>query len=568
MNDNQELLKNQIPTTINLNKYTIKPNKKSMKELCIPKKFKLQISQRFLAEFFKKSDLKGILVYHKIGAGKTCTAINMAEALKKKMNIMVVLPAALIGSFRGELRSECPGDEYISSNDRKRLLKLNPSDNTFKNLIKKSDNKINKFYTIYSYHKFVDLAKNNKIKLKNTLLIIDEVQNMISETGSFHKNLKKIIDNSDDNTRIILLSATPMFDKPVEIAMTLNLLKPENPIVISNNFNQKYLSIKRNREGVYYKAKNLKLFKKKIGGMISYYRGAPPQTFPEEIFKVVRCRMQDFQYKSYLTAMSSEENFIRGSFRNVDILKMPNNFFIGPRILSNIAFPNKSIGSVGFSSFEGESLQLQNLKEYSIKFYKILKKIKKSEGPVFVYSNFKDIGGLRSFVQVLEAHGYSNYKTHGEGSKRFAIWSGDEPHEVKEEIKFIFNKKENNNGSRLQIMLGSPSIKEGVSLLRVEQVHILEPYWNISRLKQIIGRALRYCSHKDLPKRRRFVEVFLYLSTYPKEKTIDEYIWNLAKKKNRLISSFENALKEKAIDCEIFYEGNNYPDEEQIKCDI
>ena len=101
-------------------------------------------------------------------------------------------------------------------------------------------------------------------------------------------------------------------------------------------------------------------------------------------------------------------------------------------------------------------------------------------------------------------------------------------------------------------MLGSLSIKEGVSLLRVEQVHILEPYWNISRLKQIIGRAIRYCSHKDLPKRRRFVEVFLYLSTYPKEKTIDEYIWNLAKKKNKLITSFEDALKEKAIDWRYF----------------
>ena len=71
--------------------------------------------------------------------------------------------------------------------------------------------------------------------------------------------------------------------------------------------------------------------------------------------------------------MSSEENFIRGSFRNVDILKMPNNFFIGPRILSNIAFPNKSIGIVGFSSFKDENLQMQNVKEFSIKFYKIFK---------------------------------------------------------------------------------------------------------------------------------------------------------------------------------------------------
>ena len=47
-------------------------------------------------------------------------------------------------------------------------------------------------------------------------------------------------------------------------------------------------------------------------------------------------------------------------------------------------------------------------------------------------------------------------------------------------------------------MLGSPSIKEGVSLLRTEQVHILEPYWNISRMLQIIGRAIRFVHIKML----------------------------------------------------------------------
>ena len=117
-------------------------------------------------------------------------------------------------------------------------------------------------------------------------------------------------------------------------------------------------------------------------------------------------------------------------------------------------------------------------------------------------------------------------------------------------------------------MLGSPSIKEGVTLLRVEQVHILEPYWNFSRMKQIIGRAIRFCSHKDLAKNRRFVDVFLYLATYDDVETIDEYIWNLAKKKQKIIQEFENTLKRKAIDCEIFFEGNNYPDEEPIECKI
>ena len=102
--------------------------------------------------------------------------------------------------------------------------------------------------------------------------------------------------------------------------------------------------------------------------------------------------------------------------------------------------------------------------------------------------------------------------------------------------------------------MGTPSIKEGISLLRVQQVHIIEPYWNMSRILQIIGRAVRFCSHKDMPKHKRLVEIYLYLATYSNEKTIDEYIWSLAKKKHKLISQFEHILKETAFDCQIFLE--------------
>lgn len=550
------------------NKYKIKSNKQTMKEICIPKKFKLQPSQKFLGEFFKESKLRGILIYHKIGAGKTCTAITIAETFKKNTNILVVLPAALIGNFKQELITECPGDEYISKVNRDKIKKLDPSTKEYNKIIEASYKKIDKFYTIYSYHKFVQLIQKKKINLVNTLLIIDEIQNMISETGIFYKSLKKVIDSSDDKTRIILLSATPMFDRPVEIALTLNLIKKDNYIPIGNNFNKEFLSIRENKDGIYYNGKNFKKFRKLIGNLVSYYRGAPPQAFPVENFKVIRCKMSNFQYKSYLTAMSSENNFIRGSFKSVDILKMPNNFFIGPRILSNVAFPNKSVGLTGFSSFKDDHLKLQNVKDFSIKIYKMYKLIKKSVGPIFIYSNFKDFGGIRTILNFLDYHGYKNYKNSGGGKKRYCVWTGDEKHHIKEQIKNAFNMYKNKDGSQIKIILGSPSIKEGVSLLRVDQVHIFEPYWNMSRLKQIIGRAIRFCSHKDLPKERRKVDIFLYISTYPDERTIDEYIWSLAKKKHKLISQFENTLKEKAFDCEIFYEGNNYKDEEQLVCDI
>ena len=61
----------------------------------------------------------------------------------------------------------------------------------YEELCTNPNSEIDKFYKIHSYHKFTELVKDNKIRLKNTLLIVDEVQNMISEDGTFYKNLKK-----------------------------------------------------------------------------------------------------------------------------------------------------------------------------------------------------------------------------------------------------------------------------------------------------------------------------------------------------------------------------------------
>jgi superfamily II DNA or RNA helicase len=550
----------------NFSKYKLKKSKESMKELCLPKHFALQPQQKFLRDYFgSRYSNNGLLIYHKIGAGKTCTAVAIAEKLKKRMNVVVVVPAALIGNFRDELRSKCADNEYISDSQRELLKNLTPKNKLFKKIMDESNNKINKFYKIYSYHKFIELCEKNKIKLRNTLLVIDEVQNMVSESGNFYKNLKNIIDKSDDKTKIVLLSATPMFDKPLELALTLNLLKLKKEIEIGNEFNNKYLKRHRIKNEIHYKLDNKEELQEFMKGYISYYRGANPNAFPKQIFKTVNCKMEPFQYKSYLTSLSTEE-YMKGSFRDADILDLPNNFLLGPRIISNISFPNKGIGAKGFTSFKGSCLKTTNMKKYSKKFYKIYNKIKKSSGPIFIYSNFKDYGGIKSMITFLEHHGYKNYKVNGEGNKRFALWTGDERLSMKEEIKFTFNKKENFNGSKIKILLGTPSIKEGVSLLRVEQVHILEPYWNMSRLLQIIGRAIRFCSHKDLPSSKRQVEVFLYLATYPGVETVDQKIWSMAKRKHILIEQFETVMKEVAIDCKLFYNKNVYKDDKPIKC--
>jgi superfamily II DNA or RNA helicase len=556
-------------------RYTIPKRRKTLEQICFPKSFQLQIPQEFLAKYIGiNTPYKGILIFHRIGAGKTCTAVQIGEAWKNYRKIVVVVPASLIGNFRTELRSQCAGNAYLTARERDKLQMIHPSSDEYKAIIKKSNDRINKYYDIYSYNKFIEKAEEGRMYLRNSILIIDEVQNMISEDGKYYNVLYDTVQNAPHNLRTVLLSATPMFDKPVEIALTMNILRIPFELPTGKEFENMFVKATKNtRTGkVYYKAKNLDVFKERIRGYVSYFRGAPPYAFPDSTIRYVKCEMSDFQYTSYLTVQASEEK--KGKkrrFRTGDIINLPNNFYIGTRIISNIAFPNKGINEEGYESLKNRHIKLENLENYSIKFYKIITKIQRAWGPVFIYSNFKEYGGIRSLVKVLEAQGYVNYVTHGEGRKRFAVWTGDEKHEVREEIKAVYNQSKNYNGSKLKIILGSPSIKEGVSLLRCQQVHILEPYWNMSRLEQIIGRAIRYCSHKDLPEEKRNVKVFIYIATHSdEEETIDEYIMKLALKKNKLIQEFEKALKEVAIDCTLFKNANVYKDEgeENLICEV
>jgi len=561
--------------------YKIPKKRKTFEEICFPKEYKLQVPQKFLSKYINPdTPYKGILVFHRIGAGKTCTAVRIGEEWKKKRKIIVVTPASLKGNFRDELRSPCTGNEYLTKVEKKKLDQLHPSSDEYNAIIKISDKRIDKHYEIYSYNKFVDLYKNKEINLKNKVLIVDEIQNMVSEHGKYYKILYEAIHKAPETLRVILLSATPIFDKPVEIALTMNLLRIPVQFPTGNNFDRIFVkSIKKNDGQITHRANNLDMFKDMIKGYVSYYRGAPPYAFPESIIKYVKCEMSSFQYRSYITVLQSEEKKLGKSimrrqkgFQDGQIKQLPNNFFIGTRIISNISFPNKNIGEDGFNSFKGKSLKLENLKNYSIKFYKIMIKINRlTNGTAFIYSNFKGKGGLASLIRVLEYNGYKNYAEHGEGKKRFAIWSGDEKVEYKNEVKAVFNHSSNYSGNKIKIILGSSSMKEGVSLKRVQQVHILEPYWNWSRMSQVIGRAVRYCSHKDMDIEKRIVKVYIYMSVHPNEyETVDQYIKNMAADKNKLIDQFAMAMKEAAVDCNLFKNGNVYQDmgEKDIVCDL
>ncbi len=541
-------------------KYKIK-KLKSFDEYCFNKSTNqnLQLSQLFVKEFISNNTpYKSLLLNHGLGSGKTCAAISITENFIRKKNIILVTQSSLLGNYYKELIfPSCVGYNYITKKEYDDIQKLNPSSKEYNNIIDEVYERINKIYTIISYNKFVSQIKNREINnkiLKNSIIVIDEVQNVVSEKGSFYKIIKNMIDNSPNELKIILLSATPIFDKPIELALTFNLLKPKEELPI-DEFNKLFLSFDKKKQ---YKLINENLLKEKLIGYISYYKGAPDYTYPERKNKIIKCPMSEYQYSCYNTV----ENSDGGIANSNDIFKLPNNFLLGLRMISNIAFPNKKANQTGFDMLSNTNMKLENLNKYSSKMYELINKLLNKPRLHFVYSNFRKFGGLQTIIKILESYGYKDFLTHGSGKMRYAIWSGDESLKNKELIKNIFNNKDNYNGSYIKIILGSPAIKEGVSLLRVKYVHVLEPYWNMSRYEQVIGRAIRFCSHKDLSKDKRIVKVFLYLATIPdkikkKIKLVDEHIYDMAIQKQIIISQFEDIIKKSAIDYYLFNKANN-----------
>jgi hypothetical protein len=237
----------------------------------------------------------------------------------------------------------------------------------------------------------------------------------------------------------------------------------------------------------------------------------------------------------------------------------------------------KSIGSFDAVLDEAE--------KWSLKFAKIVRLIYKTPGPVFIYTRY--VGhGILGIVSILNALGW-NFLNSAGGERSYAVWSPGalsslglidglisiEPNQQDSYIKrmkSIFNSPENKDGSLCKVLISN--VVEGISLRRVTQVHVCEPWWNMSEMEQIVARAIRFCSHSDIPD--KYVDVYYHasaLKSYPKKDphiakfagnsslswlTINQQMYLTAIRKQTLNNQFEQAMKESAIDCTLNKYGN------------
>jgi len=239
--------------------------------------FTLLTHQKVVRDYLNiHSPYRGLLLYHGLGSGKTCSSIAIAEGLKTDKQIIVMTPASLRMNYLQELKS-C-GDllykvnQYwefvpITKDSNKSLIDtlsnvLNLSQDYIKkhggawlvNIKKKSnftqltapqkkslDLQINEMIT--HRYRFInynglrkshlrDLTQNGNINpFDNKVIIIDEAHNFVSRIVNKLTNPDSLSMHLYDyllaaeNCRIVFLSGTPIINYPNEVGILFNILR-------------------------------------------------------------------------------------------------------------------------------------------------------------------------------------------------------------------------------------------------------------------------------------------------------------------------------------------------------
>jgi hypothetical protein len=519
--------------------------------------------EKYVEKYYKVDDIiDRLLIYHGIGTGKTRTSIIIAEKIMKinsKMKAIIILPARLKTNYIDELipiicakytkELKRYNDHKISTSDKKKLL------NFFDSIISKK-------YSIYSYEHIINLfKKSSNIKktleelTKNKIMIIDEFHNLISngikENTINEINLRNklplkptliralimryISRFADKSCKMFFLTATPVFDNYLQFIELVKLLniKPIDD-------------------------KNLKSFKNiipYIKGKISYYSLDDKKDFPVVEYmpeKIPLSKEQDRKMFKYQNDNTSQDN---------------ETFLLKQRQVA--------ISVYGFDKID---LVLSDLKEYAPKLKRLFNYLaNKADGKHLVYSNFITYC-LHIIKKYLDNNGWINYADPNKSSdyksyKTYVLWDATLSDYDKQNIKSILNSKKNMDGKIIKVVLGSPSIKEGISFKHIQHFHQIDPVWNISAKQQIEGRCIRYKSHDDIPLKHKYLKrkviIHNYISVPNKDskikKTCDQMIYDdIMPKKEVIINKILKILQKIAIDYYLYKKLSTSPKSSEI----
>jgi superfamily II DNA or RNA helicase len=290
---------------------------------------------------------------------------------------------------------------------------------------------------------------------------------------------------------------------------------------------------------------------------------------------------------------SAFDEFMDAEDEDEDDLKNPLSTIVGKRglnaVMNYVDESNRKIPMRYNFNYKPEVLekygrifQRDQLPKYSSKIADICDSVLNSTGIVLIYSQYID-GGVVPIALALEEMGFTRFGS-AEYTKPLFESPPVEPLDAKTmkprsqlaagakfsqakyvmitgrkefspqnaaDVKHVIGN-ENKNGEYVKVILISKAGSEGLDFKNIRQVHILEPWYNMNRIEQIIGRGVRNMSHCSLPFTNRNVEIYLHgtlQNQYKDEECADLYVYRLAEKKAVQIGRVTRLMKEVAVDC-------------------
>lgn len=305
-------------------------------------KYELMPHQNFVRNFLSiNTPYNSLLLYHMLGTGKTCSAIGVAEEMRTYMQqlglqkkIILVASPNVQNNFRKELFDErklidingvwsiertCVGNAML-----KEINPMNLKGLTRSHIIHQIQSLINQYYTFMGYIEFANymtkimnvgetdtVEKRRELKIQNIreafdnqLIIIDEVHNIGMTDNNANKRTGMIlyeIAKYSQSMRLLLLSATPMYNSPTEIVWLANLLNvndnrdtisvsdvfdKDGRFLTSGNPRKNNTKDKRNKKDNKEKENEFgrELLRRKLIGYVSFVRGENPYLFPFRVY--------------------------------------------------------------------------------------------------------------------------------------------------------------------------------------------------------------------------------------------------------------------------------------------
>lgn len=445
---------------------------------------KLNKHQKDLVEYIQTH--RGAVAVHSTGSGKTLTAVISAECYLDKnpgSSVIVVTPKSLISNFAKEM--EVYGGVLNYSK-----------------------------YFFYTYQEFANKF-NNLIAPENFFLIIDEAHNLRTDikTAAKHRpqldqknervtkeppivRAKVAVEMAKKADKVLLLTATPVYNKPYDIVNLMAMVRGEEPLTPAEF--DKIVN------------KDTYLFRENFKCIFSFYeKGVNKDDYPEEEEIEVEIEMSPEYYKKYLQVERKEIQ--------ISDQENPWIFLQGMRIATMGLEPCQKC-------------------DYTIDI------IKQNQKTV-VYSPYIE-HGIEIIQDRLNRLGVDYVRV-----------SGDISTNVRDEAVRRFN-----NPDDVKVLLITKAGSEGLDLKNTRHLIMMDPGWNLEGEKQIKGRAVRYKSHSSLPQDERKVTVHNLILMKPpidkryfgdnKKGSSDEILRKIIREKELINKDFLRRLKVVSIENE------------------